>query len=120
MVDSILWAQNCLKFSRWPPKEPNAIIMFNTINSFRIMSALESAAKNAASRNEDMTAHYLGKAEKILAKTMITHASQVRAYIALYERVLAAAQGMKSDTIPIREHCEEMKTRLEEYMSSRI
>lgn len=93
--------------------------MFNTINSFRAMSALESAAKSAAIGDEGTTAHYLGKAESLLAKTTLTHASQVRAFISLYERVLVAAQRITGGTIPINQHCEDRKKRLEDYLSSR-
>ena len=89
--------------------------MFNFINWTRAALSLEQAAKTAASGDERMTAHHLGKAERLILKSRFNF-NQVRALISLYDRVLAAAQQL-SGTIPIRQNCDEMKKRLQQYIS---
>lgn len=90
--------------------------MFDFIKWNVAALALESAAKSAASGDERMTAHHLDKVRRVLLGTRF-NLNQVRALISLYDRVLAAAQGL-SGTTPIRQNCEEMKKILEEYKKS--
>jgi len=90
--------------------------MFEFINWSRAALALESAAKSAASGDERVTAHHRDKVQPLLLGSRF-NLNQVRALISLYDRVLAAAQGL-SGTTPIRQNCEEMKKILEEYKKS--
>jgi hypothetical protein len=83
------------------------------LNFFRAASNLEQAAKTLESGDEMMTAHHLGKAEKIILKSRF-NSYQIRALIALYDRVIPPNREL-SGTIPIRHNCEEMKKILLQY-----
>ena len=84
-------------------------------NFTRAALGLEQAAKALASGDERITAHHLGKAERIILKSRF-NANEVRALIALYDRVIPVAQQL-SGTIPIKQNCDQMKTILREYIS---
>lgn len=81
-------------------------------NFTRAGLSLEQAAKSAAIGDDRLTAHYLGKAERLILKSRFNDI-EVSALIALYDRVLAAALNL-SGTIPIRQNCEEMKKLLQQ------
>lgn len=74
---------------------------------------LEQAAKALASGDERTTAHYLGKAERLILKSRF-NVHEIGALIALYDRVIPSGQQL-SGTIPIRQNCDEMKKVLREY-----
>lgn len=84
-------------------------------NFTRAALGLEQAAKTLASGDERMTAYHLGKAERLILKTRF-NVNEVRALIALYDRVIPASQQL-SGTIPIKQNCDEMKKILREYIS---
>ncbi len=87
--------------------------MFNFI---RIARHLEQAAKCASEfRDEKLVASYLGKAEALGQKSRLNW-NEVRAVISLYDRVILAAADLNG-TIPIREHCEELKSKYQSYMA---
>ena len=86
--------------------------MFEFIKWNVAAMALESAAKSAASGDEDVTARHLDKALRQIQGTHF-NLMQVRALISLYDRVLVAGQSL-AGTFPIR-HCAEMKKYLEDY-----
>lgn len=69
---------------------------------------LEKAAKCASEiRSEKLAAHHLAKAEKLIIG-VVFNTSQIRALISMYDRVQLAASKL-GGTIPIKQHCEEMK-----------
>jgi len=74
----------------------------------RIGFLLERAAKCASERkNEELTANFLAKAERLVHKSRL-NIHEANAIITLYDRVIIAAANPQG-TIPIKEHCEEMK-----------
>jgi predicted dienelactone hydrolase len=84
-------------------------------NFTRAALQLEKAAKCASDVRDDvLTANHLAKAEKLIMGVSF-NMSETRALISMYDRVLTAAASL-GGTIPIKEHCEQIKQLLYESM----
>lgn len=84
-------------------------------NFTRAALSLEKAAESAERSDERLTAHYLGKAERLIVGRVFHH-TEIRGLTTMYNRILAATDNF-SGTIPIKLHCEDMKALLNKSMT---
>ena len=90
----------------------NTYFMFNFM---RAALSLEKAAEAAERKDERYTAHYLGKAERLILGRVFND-SEIRGLTTMSNQILAGSDNL-SGTIPIKAHCEEMKMKLKESMT---